>query len=305
MKATLESIIFGFHEILTWHIIKYALISGLIVISIWIGLGVSIWDSLVSISMSFIGLLPLNMMISDGATILSMFIWLMVVFLTFALVYMFFGNFILSKVSKEKYSAVSLLLMILSAIFWIVIWAVNQDIFHDKIALFLKTLPYTTVEHSLAYLLAGYIIYNAIIISMLFVVNLFNKPLIEHLSTKHYSANVQQHNKLKSFKYTLKDTIIFVIISLLAFPLLFVPFINFVVQIGLWMWLTKDTIQYNTASLVFKEIDKSLLKKHRVDVWFISFITVFFNLIPIFNIFAPFFGEITMFHYWKKIEKEV
>ncbi len=305
MKNSIESIIFGFREILKWNTMRYALISGLIVISIWIFLGASIWDSLVSISMDFIGLLPLDMMISDGSTMLSMFIWLMIVFLTFALVYMFLGNFVLNKISKDKYSSISILLIILSSIFWIIIWVTNQDIIHDKIANFLKTLPYTTVEDSLAYLLAGYIIYNAIIITMLFVVNLFNKPLIEHLSTKYYSKDIEQNNKFKSFRYTIKDTLIFTLVSLLAFPLLFIPFVNFLVQIGLWMWLTKDTIQYNTASLVFKDIDPSFLKKYRMNVWFISFVTVFFNLIPIFNIFAPFFGEITMFHYWKKIEKEV
>jgi hypothetical protein len=304
MKATLESIIFGFREILTWHIIKYALISGLIVIAIWAGLGLSLWEGLVSLSESFIGMLPLEMMISDGATMLSMFIWLMVVFLTFALVYIFLGNFLLNKIDKEKYPSISLILIAISAIFWIIIWLINGDLIHDKIAGFLKTLPYTTVEHSLAYLLAGYIIYNAIIISMLFIVNLFNKPLLSHISKKYYNEDVQQHNKMKSFSYTLKDTIIFIIVSLLAFPLLFIPFVNFLVQIGLWMWLTKDTIEYNTASLVFENIDKSLLKKHRVSIWFISFVTVFFNLIPIFNIFAPFFGEISMFHFWKKIEQE-
>ncbi|NOZ89853.1 MAG: EI24 domain-containing protein [Epsilonproteobacteria bacterium] len=305
MKATLESIIFGFREILTWHIMRYALISGLIVIAIWMGLGAFVWDGLVSVSESIIGILPLNMMISDGATMLSMFIWLMAVFLTFALVYVFLGNFLLNKIEKERYLSISLILIVISAIFWMAIWMLNQDLIHDKIAGFLKTLPYTTVQHSLAYLLAGYIIYNAIIISMLFIVNLFNKPLLSHISQKYYNEDVQQHNKMKSFGYTIKDTLVFMVVSLLAFPLLFIPFVNFLVQIGLWMWLTKDTIEYNTASLVFKDIDKELLKKNRAEVWFISFVTVFFNLIPIFNIFAPFFGEIAMFHYWKKIEKEV
>jgi len=304
MKQTIESILFGFREILTWHTMKYALITGLVVMGLWISLGLLFWESLSSLSLMLIDFLPLNLMISDGAWMLSTFIWLMVVLLTFALIYIFLGNFILTKISQNKYGSFSYILMILSTCFWLLIWYMNDAMINETIRDFLKTLPYTTVEHGLAYLFTIYIIYNAIVISMLFIVNIFNKPLIQHLSSKHYDGELEQHHTLQAFRYTLKDTFLFIIISLLAFPILFIPIINFIAQIILWMWLTKDTLQYNTASLVFDEVNKKELKKYQVDIWFISFITVLFNFIPIFNIFAPFFGEISMFHYWKKIQQE-
>ena len=304
MKRTIESIMFGFREILTWHIMKYALISGLFVMGIWIGLGLLFWDSLSSLSMTLIGFLPLDLMISDGTWMLSTFVWLMLVLLTFAVIYIFLGNFILTKISKEKYGSFSYVLMVLSALFWMFVWYLNSDFIHAKITAFLKTLPYTTVEHGLAYLFTIYIIYNAIVISMLFMVNIFNKSLIGHLSSKHYDGALEQHHTLQAFRYTLKDTFLFVGISLLAFPILFIPVLNFITQIALWMWLTKDTLQYNTASLVFDEVKEEELKKYKIDIWSISFVTVLFNFIPLFNIFAPFFGEISMFHYWKKIQKE-
>jgi len=304
MKETIESMMFGFREIFTWHTMKYALVTGLLVMSIWISLGILFWDSLNAMSMTLIGFLPLDMMISDGTWMMSTFIWLIMVLLTFAFVYIFLGNFILTKISQERYGLFSILLMLGSAVFWIIIWVLNSELIHSKIVAFLKTLPYTTVEHGLAYLFTIYIIYNAIVISMLFVVNLFNKPLIGHLSTKHYDGELAEHHTLQAFKYTIKDTVIFMLISLIAFPLLFIPIINFMVQIALWMWLTKDTLQYNTASLVFDEIKEDEIKKYRKDIWFISFFTVLFNFVPIFNIFAPFFGEISMFHYWKQIQQK-
>jgi len=303
MKRIIESIMFGFREIFTWHTMKYALITGLFVIAIWISLGLIFWNYLNAISMKLIGFLPLDMMISDGTWMMSTFIWLIMVLLTFAFVYIFLGNFILTKISKEKYGQFSLLLMLGSSVFWMLIWFLNSNIIHAKVVAFLKTLPYTTVEHGLAYLFTIYIIYNVIVISMLFVVNLFNKPLIAHLSTKHYDGELEQHHKLQAFKYTMKDTLIFIVISLIAFPLLFIPIINFIVQVVLWMWLTKDTLQYNTVSLVFNEVKKDELKTHQKDIWFISFVSVLFNFVPVFNIFAPFFGEISMFHYWKQIAK--
>ncbi|HHS91986.1 MAG TPA: EI24 domain-containing protein [Campylobacterales bacterium] len=302
IKATIESMMFGFREILTWHTMKYALLSGLIVIGIWLSIGSVVWHNLVGVSEWLLGFLPLNMMISDGAWMLSTFLWMLIVFLTFAFVYIFLGNFILTKISRQKYGAFSVILMSSSALFWLLIWFINSAEIHAKISGFLKTLPYATVEHGLATLFAAYILYNAVIISMLLMVNIFNRPLIKHLSTKHYDESVLKHHVVKSFTHTLKDAAVFMLISLLLFPVLFVPVINLMVQIVLWIWLTKDTLQYNTASLVFEALDEEHYKAHRQEIWFISFVTVLFNFVPLFNIFAPFFGEISMFHYWKQID---
>jgi len=302
IKATIESIMFGFREILTWNTMKYALISGLMVMVIWTAIGTVVWSSLVHLSEWLIGLLPLNMLIADGASMISTFIWILIVFLTFALIYIFFGNFILSKVAKEKYASFSLILMGGSILFWLVIWWMNGDLIHDRLEAFLQTLPYSTVEHGLAYLFATYVLYNGVVISLLFMVNLFNRPLIRHLALAHYDEAIVAEHGFSTLRYTLKDTLIFIAISLMVFPLFFIPVINLLVQVALWMWLTKDTLQYNTASLVFKEINEETFKTHRSSIWFISFITVLFNFIPVFNIFAPFFGEISMFHYWKQIQ---
>ena len=304
VKATIESIMFGFREILTWNTMKYALLSGLVVLTAWIGVGLIVWEPLVALSEWLIGFLPLNMMLSDSAWMLSTFIWLLVVFASFALVHIFLGNFILERVAKERYATFSVALLSILALFWIAIWVANGAVIHGKIEAFLKTLPYTTVEHGLAYLFAAYILYNGVVISMLFMVNLFNRPLIRHLLSKHYDEEVVGHHAFKSFGYTLKDTLIFMVVSLLAFPLLFIPVVNLLVQTALWMWLTKDTLQYNTAFLVFEEPSKEIFKANRKEVWFISFMTVLFNYVPIFNIFAPFFGEISMFHYWKQIQQK-
>jgi len=303
MKRIIESIMFGFREIFTWNTMKYALLTGLIVIAFWISLGWYLWDDLNRISLKFINLLPLEMLIADGTWLLSMFIWLIAVLLTFALIYIFLGNFILNKIPKEKYVIFSTGLMVVSAIFWSIVWYLNRDLLSVKISSFLKSLPYTTVEQGLAYLFAIYIIYNGIVVTMLFVVSIFNRPFINNISKKYYKKPLAS-NYIQSFAYTTRDALIFIVVSILIFPLIFTPVINFIIQIALWMWLTKDTLQFNTASLVFEKVDKNLLKKHRVDIWLISFITVLFNFIPIFNIFAPFFGEISMFHYWKRIEKE-
>jgi len=61
----------------------------------------------------------------------------------------------------------------------------------------------------------------------------------------------------------------------------------------------KDTFRYDAASLLFEKVDKKRIKEHSFGTWVISFVTALFNFIPIFNIFGPFFGEISMFHFLK------
>jgi hypothetical protein len=52
-----------------------------------------------------------------------------------------------------------------------------------------------------------------------------------------------------------------------------------------------------------ENIDQRLIKEHKVAILFISFMAVLFNFLPVFNIFAPFFGEISMFHYFRNLKK--
>ena len=109
-----------------------------------------------------------------------------------------------------------------------------------------------------------------------------------------------EENEFKTFKYTLKDTGIFIAASIIAFPLLFVPVVNFIVQIALWVWLIKDTFAYDTASLFVKDLTKEKLKEHQLAIWGISTLGALFNFIPIFNIFGPYFSELSMFYYFKE-----
>jgi hypothetical protein len=305
MRNSIEAIIFGFKEILKWNTMKYALISGFIVTSIWVIIGYILWDGMVSLGDDVLGLLPFDMVRSDGAWMLSTFVWLQAVLITFAIVYAFFGNVILNKISKERYASLSLVVGIGSAIFWTVVWFVEGSYIHTQFIHLLTWLPFETVEKGIGFLFAIYIIYNAIVISMLFIINIFSEPLIKHIQVETFKDNeVKKDNLFKSIGFTIKDISKFIILSLISFPLLFIPFVNFLVQIALWMWVTKDILQYNSASLAFGKVEPKELKKHHISIWFITFVSVLFNFIPIFNIFAPFFGEISMFHYWKKIEKD-
>ncbi|PTB88064.1 hypothetical protein C9925_00545 [cyanobacterium G8-9] len=187
--------------------------------------------------------------------------------------------------------------------FWGIVWFIKGDYIYREFLQLLTVLPFQTVEKGIAFFIGFYFIYNAIVVTMVFVASLFSEPLIVSIEKRHFSEDeVRRDHVWSSVAYTLKDSFIFLGVSLLLFPLLFIPVLNIVVQIGLWTWLIKDTMTYDAASLVYEKVDKEALKKDRLASWFISIIVALFNLVPVLNIFGPFFGVITLFHYFKNKE---
>ena len=299
----MNSILFGFKEILTWRTMKYVTISGVVVSLLWLGIGILLWDPIINLSSKIIEMVPFSMVRSNGAWMLSTFLWFQMTLITFALIFAFFGNLFLRKISKEKYSTFSVMVLVGSALFWGVVWFFKGDYIYHQFLQLLTWLPFETVEKGIAFLIGLYIIYNAIVVSLVFLTSIFSEPLIKLIEKEHFPEDeVVRDNVFKTTGYTLKDSAIFIGLSILAFPLLFVPLLNIFIQIILWIWLIKDTMSYDAASLTHENVDKSILTEHKGAIWFVAFVAVLFNFIPVFNIFGPFFGLITMFHYFKTLK---
>jgi hypothetical protein len=301
MKELSKAIIFGFKEILHWHTMKYIILSGVVVTLLWLGVGIAVWDSLIGLSAKILELVPFSMVRSNGAWMLSTFLWFQLTLITFALVFAFFGNLILRKVSKERYSVFTVLTLLGSALLWGIIWFFKGEYIYGEFLKLMTWLPFETIEKGVAFLIGFYLIYNAIIVTMLFVASMFSEPIIEDIEIREFAEDdVVRDNIFQTIRYTFKDSLLFIGISLIAFPLLFIPILNIFIQIALWIWLTKDTISYDALSLTHEHVEKSMLNQYRGAVWFISFVSVLFYFVPVLNIFGPFFGTIAMFYYLKE-----
>jgi len=306
MLGVIESLFFGFEEILRYSFIKKVLGLGAAVTLFWSVVGFFIWDKLVSFSGYFIDLLPFTMLRSNGAWVLSSFFWFVMVLITFALVVTFFGNLILEKVSKEKYTSYTLLIAFASALFWGIIWFFFGDTLHNGLSRLMNWLPFETVEVSVAYLLAIYFIYSAIIVTLLFVVSFLSEKILKDIQQRVFPYDgLLQEVELEVGKHRLKDIALYALASLIAFPFLFVPLLNFVLQIVLWIWLYKDTLVHDSAAVVFTKVHEEKLKEYKAGFYIISAVSALFNFLPLFNIFAPFYGEAAMYYYMKEIEKEI
>ena len=303
MKNVMNAMIFGFKEILTWNTMKYALLSGFIVSVIWGFVGYLLWDQMIALSSSIMDFVPFSMVRSNGAWMLSTFLWFQLVIITFALIFAFFGNFILRTISKEKYTSFSILVILSSALFWAIVWFFQGEYIYHRFLELLTWMPFETVEKGIAYLIAFYFIYNAIVVSMVFVTSMFSKPLMSSVEMRHFGEDDVVHDHTFNIVgYTLKDSALYLVASLIAFPLLFIPVINILVQTVLWNYLVKDTMSYDAASLVYEKVDTKEIKGKWKGLGSISFVSILFNFVPILNFFGPYFGEISMFHYLKSLK---
>ncbi len=300
MKNIFQALIVAFSEVLKWDTVKIVLLIGGLVTFVWIFIGYMLWDPLMTLSRAILDFIPFSMIRSNGIILLSALLWFQMVLVTFALIYAFFGNLIMSKLPKDRYAYFTLLTIFVSAVFWAVVFYAMGDRIEQILENILSTFPYYTIQNLLAVLVGMYIIYNGIIVTMLFIASLFSEPIIKKIESKYFDdINISKKSRFISIKYTIRDTLIYISLSLLAFPLLFIPVLNIIVQILLWLWLYKDTLSFDAVAVVYPNPSKEIIKKHRFAVWFISIVTVLFNFLPVFNIFSPFFGEIAMFYYFK------
>lgn len=297
-----ESITFGFNAISKWKIAKIALISGLLTSVILVIFGVIFWNPLISFVGFMLELVPFFLVRSNGAEIVSIFIWMQVVLITFALIVVLTGAFLFKKMNQREYVYLYITSLIGSIAFWALIWFFKGDYLHAELLKFLNWIPFETIDKSISFMIACLIIYNLIIVFSLFVASILSQKVLFEINREYFDDDVIYSRVMNIFKYTIKDTSIFVLLSVVLFPLFFIPVLNWIVQVGLWTYLVRNTMRYDVGTLLFNDKYEVKLKNANKAIWSISFVSAIFNFIPFINFFGPFFGEISMFHYLKNKE---
>jgi len=301
MQDFMDALIFAFKEILRPVTTKFAMGSGFIITAIWIVIAYLIWEPLSALSSSVLTLLPFSMIRSNGAWMLSSFIWLQAVLVTFSLIFAFLGNLIAQKIDNNRYGAFALIVALGSALFWTLVWIGEGDIIYTQALRLFTWLPFETVEKSMAYLIAFYLIYTAIIITIVFVTSMLSSSYFNTIKEEHFPYDsFYEDIEHKTILKTLKDTAVFIGVSIITLPLLFIPVLNFLILVALWVWLMKDTLAYDTSSYVFGKEAEQKRQEYKAATWGFAFIGSLFNFIPVFNVFGPYFTELALLYYYKE-----
>jgi len=215
-------------------------------------------------------------------------------------------NIVDTKLVKPKnYTHFAMILLLFIALFWSLFAFLNWDMVYSNVMKVLGWFPFKTLKDGVAVMLGVLIYYNLFIASLAICVLFYRKIFLKKLQLKDYpdALMIKEDKRVAFLPVALRDLVIFFGLLILSFPLLFVPFVNVIVQILLWGWLTKESYFLAVASLYAKEGEYEHLKDHQVARWSIASIGAMLNLVPLINIVAPFFTMIMFFH-WVMLNKK-
>ncbi len=303
MKTT-QAIISAIRDTLSWNVIKVALITGVPLAIVWLGIAALLWSPAVSFTEFFIGWIPFSILKANGAFLIGGFVWFAAVLVTFALIVAFGNVLIFRHVSSEKYNIIAILLLLLIAMGWTLFALLNWDFVYGEVARVLAWFPFETLEKGVAAMLAALIFYNLFIVSLAIVVLMLRKSFLHQVQQRDYpgAVEIDKDQRVGFLPVAFKDAVIFFVLLALFFPLLFVPFFNILVQVLLWAWLIKTSYFLGAATLYADSEEIARLQKHQFVLWGIAATASLLNLIPVINIFAPFFALLIYFH-WVMLNK--
>jgi len=301
MNNIFYALIESFKTITKQNISKFALLSGMGLALFWTVIGFFIWHPLIDLTTHLLDFVPFALIKDNGVWMFSSIVFIQAIFISFAFIIIIFNSTIIKDSKKQKYPLYILSIAFGVIFFWAIIWYANHISIHTALAKILTWFPFKTIEQSISYIFAIYILYSLFIISLLFFVSFFSEKIL-NLGLNY---NINKNFKFQIIKWTLKDSLIYLIASIVLFPLLFIPIINFLAQILVWMWLGKDTIIFDIGTIFYdKENIKNMKQQHRFAIWFILFTASLFNFVPLLNIFSPYFGEFAMYYYLEGCKKD-
>jgi len=182
---------------------------------------------------------------------------------------------------------------------WILILYLSWDSFSSLVEYLIGLIPYIGkfdfIKSGSAFLIALLVGYMLIIITISTLTSLYGPKVVAKLAQKEYGVKAEDKSSIiKSIYYTIKATIIFIILFILLLPFIFIPIVGQVVMLFLWAILIKEPTLYDITSLFNKDFNRYKSSK---ALWIISLVAATFNYIPILNIFAPLFAYIMFMHY--------
>ena len=300
MFQLLEAIPEAIYDLIKWKLNLKIVIKGVVISLVWLLLGWLMWPFLYGMASKVMDFLPFAILRSDGAYFFIAMVWALGTMVTFALVMMFFGEVFARKVSGESYNRFLPLLVIAVSLLWAAIVFLMFDKLYAVFLRILTTLPFDFTEKGVAGIIVLYVLYNGIVLTLVALSGLQSRGTLEILRKEKYPSEAILGEREDVFISTMKDIGIFVGISIVAFPLLFIPILNILIQFGLYIWLYRDVFKRDVCALYCNEGEKNALKQCKWEPWVISVIASLMSFIPFINFFAPYFGEVATFHFVMK-----
>jgi len=184
----------------------------------------------------------------------------------------------------------SLLPITLAAIFWAIIFYFFWGQIDALLITLLEHIPFISVDwaKSAIELLGGvFVYYELLIVTAVMVVGLIADRVVDKVNARSYQLGKQGFGSLRgSMLISLRSNLFFVILFVLFLPTLFIPVVNIIVHLFLWVVLIRAPLFYDAVAMVAtREEFRQLKKNNRGRNFLIAVLAASLFLIPVIGVF--------------------
>jgi len=199
-----------------------------------------------------------------------------------------------------KILALSLVPLIISAIFWGVVFWIFSDTIDEAISYLLSFTPFNneSVKNIITFLGGGFVYYELLVLTSVLIVGVIADKVVEIINKNEYNLAKEGFGSLVgSMWISIKYNLIFIFLFILFLPTIFIPIVNIIVHLFLWAILIKTPFLYDSISSIATKEEYEILKQNKLDLWVISLISASLFFVPILGILVYILQLLIFIHY--------
>jgi len=199
-----------------------------------------------------------------------------------------------------KILALSLVPLIISAIFWGVVFWIFSDTIDEAISYLLSFTPFNneSVKSIITFLGGGFVYYELLVLTSVLIVGVIADKVVDIINEEEYHLSKEGFGSLiGSMWISIKYNLIFIFLFILFLPTIFIPVVNIIVHLFLWAILIKTPFLYDSISSIATKDEYEILKQNKLDLWVISLISASLFFIPILGILVYILQLLLFIHY--------
>ena len=276
---------------------KLSILNGIFWILFWLIIALLFWDKMISFTSFLLSMFPFSFIQLSGSQIIFTLLWIQAIFITVGIIFTLFNEIIEKKLEKTHFHYLSITIGLIVILFWSYIFFSNKTSIENYILHIIKILPFQTVQELISSLLAILYFYLLFCATMSISFLLLVVPKLKQITKTEYpEVTLNKISYIKLFWILFRDFIIYILLAIILYPFMLIPWINIITLAFLWIYIIKESYSHIIQSLFNVSFDKK-------EKWILSFVSIILDFLPIINIFAPAFGIFIFYHY--SLEKKL
>ena len=216
----------------------------------------------------------------------------------------------IKDIFDRKILFTSLIPIIIAAIFWGIVFFVFHSQINGFFVYITNHIPFISgvdwIKNIIEAIGGIFIYYQLLIITSTMIVGIIADKIVDRINEKYYHL---QKNGFGSFTgsllVTLKYNLIFIILFIISFPSMFIPGVNILVNIILWVILIKNPIFYDSIAMYATKMEYEKLKQNqKTTTLIIAVLSATLFLVPVLGVFVYVIQLLLFTHYnLKRLKK--